>query len=100
MQNKKGEERDMDLDDDELRATLELNRGRKDKDMEIEKGYISKEYIGENVVGIIRHIDDLGRIVIPRETRRSLEIEEGDSMEIIGLKNGVFLRKVVEECEE
>lgn len=92
----------MDLDDDELRATLELNRGRKDKDMdmEIEKGYISKEYIGENVVGIIRHIDDLGRIVIPREIRRSLEIEEGDSMEIIGLKNGVFLRKVVEEWEE
>ena len=88
----------MDLDDDELRATLELNRGG--KGMDIEKGYISKEYIGENVVGIIRHIDDLGRIVIPRETRRNLKIEEGDSMEIIGLKNGVFLRKVVEGCEE
>ncbi len=88
----------MDLDDDELRATLELNRGG--KDMNIEKGYISKEYIGENVVGIIRRVDDLGRIVIPRETRRNLKIEEGEPLEIIGLKNGVFLRKVVEECEE
>lgn len=88
----------MDLDDDELRATLELNRGG--KGMDIEKGYISKEYIGENVVGIIRRVDDLGRIVIPREIRRSLKIEEGEPLEIIGLKNGVFLRKVVEECEE
>lgn len=88
----------MDLDDDELRATLELNRGG--KGMDIEKGYISKEYIGENVVGIIRRVDDLGRIVIPREIRRSLKIEEGEPLEIIGLKNGVFLRKVVEGCEE
>lgn len=88
----------MDLDDDELRATLELNRGG--KGMDIEKGYISKEYIGENIVGIIRRVDDLGRIVIPREIRRSLKIEEGEPLEIIGLKNGVFLRKVVEGCEE
>ena len=88
----------MDLDDDELRATLELNRGG--KGMDIEKGYISKEYIGENVVGIIRRVDDLGRLVIPREIRRSLKIEEGEPLEIIGLKNGVFLRKVVEGCKE
>ena len=33
-------------------------------------------------VGIVRHIDDLGRIVIPREIRRSMRIREGDPMEI------------------
>lgn len=33
-------------------------------------------------VGIVRHIDDLGRIVIPREIRRSMRIREGDTMEI------------------
>ena len=32
--------------------------------------------------GIVRRIDDLGRIVIPKEIRRSLNIEEGDSLEI------------------
>ena len=32
--------------------------------------------------GIIRRIDDLGRIVIPREIRRAYRIEEGDPLEI------------------
>ena len=32
--------------------------------------------------GIVRRIDDLGRIVIPKEIRRSLNIEEGDPLEI------------------
>ena len=33
--------------------------------------------------GIIRRVDDLGRVVIPREIRRSLDIKEGDPLEII-----------------
>lgn len=32
--------------------------------------------------GITRRIDDLGRVVIPREIRRSLKIREGDALEI------------------
>lgn len=32
--------------------------------------------------GIIRRIDDLGRIVVPREIRRLLQLSEGDAMEI------------------
>ena len=32
--------------------------------------------------GITRHIDDLGRVVIPREVRRSLKIREGDPFEL------------------
>ena len=32
--------------------------------------------------GIVRRFDDLGRIVIPKEIRRSLNISEGDAMEI------------------
>lgn len=33
--------------------------------------------------GIIRRIDDLGRVVIPREIRKSLHIHEGDALEIV-----------------
>ena len=32
--------------------------------------------------GIVRRIDDLGRVVIPKEIRRSLKIHEGDPLEI------------------
>lgn len=32
--------------------------------------------------GIVRRIDDLGRVVIPKEIRRSLRIREGDPLQI------------------
>lgn len=32
--------------------------------------------------GIVRRVDDLGRIVIPKEIRRTLHIKEGDPLEI------------------
>lgn len=37
--------------------------------------------------GIIRRIDDLGRVVIPKEIRRTLSIREGDPLEIF-IENG------------
>ena len=44
--------------------------------------------------GIIRRIDDLGRIVIPKEIRRTLRIREGDPLEIfLDEQNGVIFRK-------
>ena len=43
--------------------------------------------------GIIRNIDDLGRVVIPREIRRSLKIREGDPLEILIEKNCVCFKK-------
>ena len=32
--------------------------------------------------GVVRRIDDLGRIVVPKELRRSMRIKEGESLEI------------------
>ena len=44
--------------------------------------------------GIIRRIDDLGRVVIPREIRNTLHIKEGDPLEIyLDSKGGVVFRK-------
>ena len=44
--------------------------------------------------GIVRRVDDLGRIVIPKEIRRTLRIREGDPLEIYTQKDGgVIFRK-------
>ena len=43
--------------------------------------------------GIIRRIDDLGRIVIPKEIRKNLRIKEGDNLEIFVQNEEVILRK-------
>ena len=44
--------------------------------------------------GIVRRVDDLGRIVIPKEIRRTLKIREGDPLEIYTEKDGgVVFRK-------
>lgn len=44
--------------------------------------------------GIVRRIDDLGRVVVPKEIRRILRIREGDPLEIYTGGNGeIILRK-------
>ncbi|NPV89623.1 MAG: stage V sporulation protein T [Firmicutes bacterium] len=53
--------------------------------------------------GIVRRIDDLGRIVIPKEIRRSLRIREGTPLEIfVDREGGVILKKysIVGRLEE
>ena len=44
--------------------------------------------------GVVRRIDDLGRVVIPKEIRKTLRIKEGDPLEIFTDKEGeVILKK-------
>jgi transcriptional pleiotropic regulator of transition state genes len=43
--------------------------------------------------GIVRRVDDLGRIVIPKELRRTYGIDVGDPMEIFTSSDGIVLRK-------
>lgn len=43
--------------------------------------------------GIVRRIDDLGRVVIPKEIRRSLKIREGDPLEIFLEKDCVCFKR-------
>lgn len=48
--------------------------------------------------GIIRRIDELGRIVIPKEIRKKLGINIKDPMEIYADANSITLRKVEDKC--
>jgi len=43
--------------------------------------------------GIVRHIDELGRIVIPKEIRKNLRIREGDPLEIFTDSGGEIVLK-------
>ena len=44
--------------------------------------------------GVVRRIDDLGRVVIPKEISKTLRIKEGDPLEIFTDKEGeVILKK-------
>lgn len=43
--------------------------------------------------GIVRRIDDLGRVVIPKEIRRTMRIREGDPLEIFTDKDGEVIFK-------
>lgn len=43
--------------------------------------------------GVVRRIDELGRIVVPKEMRRTLRIREGDSLEISSDNDSIVLKK-------
>lgn len=43
--------------------------------------------------GIVRRIDDLGRVVIPKEIRRTMRIREGDPLEIYTSNEGEVIFK-------
>lgn len=44
--------------------------------------------------GIVRRIDDLGRVVVPKEIRRTLRIREGEPLEIFtNREGGIVLKK-------
>ncbi|WP_297427898.1 AbrB/MazE/SpoVT family DNA-binding domain-containing protein [Clostridium sp.] len=48
--------------------------------------------------GIVRNLDNLGRVVIPKEIRKVLDINEGDPVEIVKVNNDVVLRKYSKGC--
>jgi len=48
--------------------------------------------------GIVRKIDELGRIVLPVECRRGLELEDKDSLEVFMENNTIVLKKYEPAC--
>ncbi len=48
--------------------------------------------------GIVRKIDDLGRVVLPIELRRTLNLEVGDGLEIFTENDGIVLKKYEASC--
>ena len=51
--------------------------------------------------GIVRRIDDLGRVTIPKEIRRNMGLNDGDALEIITNGNEIVIRpykKSFEQC--
>ena len=48
--------------------------------------------------GIIRKVDELGRIVVPKELRKTMDIKEGDPMEIFTDGDSIILKKYAPFC--
>ncbi len=49
-------------------------------------------------LGIVRPVDNLGRIVVPIELRRTMDIKEGDSLEFFTEENRIILKKYQPAC--
>ena len=43
--------------------------------------------------GVVRRIDDLGRIVVPKEIRKTMRIKEGEKLEIFTDSDSIILKK-------
>lgn len=50
--------------------------------------------------GIVRRIDDLGRIVIPKEIRKTMHVREGDPLELYICENGIMFRKYKQDIAD
>jgi AbrB family looped-hinge helix DNA binding protein len=50
-----------------------------------------------NVTGIVRRVDDLGRVEIPKEVRKTLKIKVGDSLEFFTTREGEIVLKLCQE---
>ena len=49
-------------------------------------------------IGIVRNIDELGRIVIPKELRKKMDMPEGSAVEIYTADGIICLRKFYKGC--
>lgn len=68
-------------------TSLEITVNAKNHQMKVRQRWMK-------ATGIVRRIDDLGRVVIPKEIRRTLRIREGDPLEIFVDRDGeVILKK-------
>ena len=54
----------------------------------VKKRKTQEENLYMKATGIVRRIDDLGRVVIPKEIRRTMRIREGDPLEIYTDRDG------------
>lgn len=50
-----------------------------------------------NGIGIVRRVDYLGRIVLPKEIRRKLGINEGTPMEIYASADSVTIKSIIQK---
>ena len=57
-----------------------------------------KEAVNMKATGIVRKVDELGRIVLPIELRRTLDIEERDALEIYLDEDKIVLQKYEPAC--
>ena len=48
--------------------------------------------------GIVRNVDNVGRVVIPMEIRKVMGINEGNPLEIVRVNNEIVLRKYSKGC--
>jgi len=55
-------------------------------------------YITMKATGIVRKIDELGRVVIPKELRETMEIDKKDPMEVFVDKDKIILTKYKPSC--
>ncbi|MCP3974468.1 MAG: AbrB/MazE/SpoVT family DNA-binding domain-containing protein [bacterium] len=62
--------------------------------------HTDEAYGGKRVLdtGMVRKIDDLGRIVVPAETRRLFNIHEGDELAISVENDAIVIRKLQATC--
>ena len=59
---------------------------------------IGKDAVNMKATGIVRKVDELGRIVLPIELRRTLDIEERDALEIYLDGDKIVLQKYEPAC--
>jgi len=60
--------------------------------------FLKKVEKDEKIVGIIRFLDELGRVVLPIEIRNLLDLNEGEPVEIWLEENKIILRKHCISC--
>lgn len=67
--------------------------------MTYDKQKIQEEFRKMKATGIVRRIDDLGRVVIPKEIRKTLRIKEGTPLEIFTDREGQIILKNIRPLE-